>query len=156
MVAAVSAPHRAEAFAAARFAIDALKVSVPVWKREVWGDGSEWGTNAQQLIDRGRACARHSVARSVDVAFVVVLLIAAAVAAVVVIVMLRNRSAHSSVDSFRRHIDALGPEARRNVVDQVQSAPHGRRPATKKPTTTNRRRRATRRRSADEDGARGT
>ena len=36
VVAAVSAPHRAEAFAAARFAIDALKVSVPVWKREVW------------------------------------------------------------------------------------------------------------------------
>ena len=51
VVAAVSAPHRAEAFAAARFAIDALKVSVPVWKREVWADGSEWGTNAQELID---------------------------------------------------------------------------------------------------------
>jgi molybdopterin synthase catalytic subunit len=50
VVAAVSAPHRAEAFAAARFAIDALKVSVPVWKREVWADGSEWATNAQQLI----------------------------------------------------------------------------------------------------------
>jgi len=62
------------------------------------------------------------VARSVDVAFVVVLLVVAVVAAVVVIVMLRNRSANSSVDSFRRHIDALGPEARRTTVDQVQSA----------------------------------
>jgi molybdopterin synthase catalytic subunit len=51
VVAAVSAPHRAEAFAAARFAIDALKVSVPVWKREVWADGSEWATNAQGLTD---------------------------------------------------------------------------------------------------------
>lgn len=51
VVAAVSAPHRAEAFAAARYAIDALKVSVPVWKREVWAEGSEWGTNAQHLID---------------------------------------------------------------------------------------------------------
>lgn len=51
VVAAVSAPHRGEAFAAARYAIDALKVSVPVWKREVWAEGSEWGTNAQQLID---------------------------------------------------------------------------------------------------------
>ena len=51
VVAAVSAPHRAEAFVAARFAIDALKVSVPVWKREVWADGSEWATNAQELID---------------------------------------------------------------------------------------------------------
>jgi hypothetical protein len=62
------------------------------------------------------------VARSVDVAFVVVVLVVAVVAAVVVIVMLRNRSANSSVDSFRRHIDALGPEARRTTVDQVQSA----------------------------------
>ncbi len=53
VVAAVSAPHRSEAFAAARFAIDALKVSVPVWKREVWQDGSDWGTNAADLVDAG-------------------------------------------------------------------------------------------------------
>jgi molybdopterin synthase catalytic subunit len=53
VVAAVSAPHRPEAFAAARFAIDALKVSVPVWKREVWQDGSDWGTNAAELVDAG-------------------------------------------------------------------------------------------------------
>ena len=51
VVAAVSAPHRPEAFAAARFAIDALKVSVPVWKRENWGGGSDWGTNAADLVD---------------------------------------------------------------------------------------------------------
>lgn len=51
VVAAVSAPHRPEAFAAARFAIDALKVSVPVWKREVWQGGSDWGTNASELVD---------------------------------------------------------------------------------------------------------
>jgi molybdopterin synthase catalytic subunit len=50
VVAAVSAPHRPEAFAAARFAIDALKVSVPVWKREVWSDGADWGTNAADLV----------------------------------------------------------------------------------------------------------
>ncbi len=50
VVAAVSSPHRPEAFAAARFAIDALKVSVPVWKREVWADGSDWGTNAADLV----------------------------------------------------------------------------------------------------------
>src|SRR4249919_1762271 len=62
------------------------------------------------------------VTRSVDVAFVVVLLVVAVVAAIVVIVMRRNKSANSSVDSFRRHIDALGPEARRTTVDQVQSA----------------------------------
>lgn len=51
VVAAVSSPHRPEAFAAARFAIDALKVSVPVWKREIWADGSDWGTNAAELVD---------------------------------------------------------------------------------------------------------
>ncbi len=51
VVAAVSAAHRPEAFAAARFAIDALKVSVPVWKREIWDGGSDWGTNAADLID---------------------------------------------------------------------------------------------------------
>lgn len=50
VVTAVSAPHRPEAFAAARFAIDALKVSVPVWKREVWAEGSDWGTNAAELV----------------------------------------------------------------------------------------------------------
>ena len=51
VVAAVSAPHRPEAFSAARFAIDALKVSVPVWKREIWSGGSDWGTNAADLVD---------------------------------------------------------------------------------------------------------
>ena len=51
VVAAVSAPHRPEAFAAARFAIDALKVSVPVWKREIWEGGSGWGTDASDLVD---------------------------------------------------------------------------------------------------------
>ena len=51
VVVCVSSPHRPEAFAAARFAIDALKVSVPVWKREVWEGGSDWGTNAADLVD---------------------------------------------------------------------------------------------------------
>ena len=50
VVVAVSAPHRPEAFDAARFAIDALKVSVPVWKREEWADGSGWGTGAADLV----------------------------------------------------------------------------------------------------------
>lgn len=39
---AASAPHRPEAFAAARFAIDALKERAPIWKKEIWEDGSEW------------------------------------------------------------------------------------------------------------------
>lgn len=51
VVVCASAPHRPDAFAAARFAIDALKVSVPVWKREIWEGGSDWGTNASDLVD---------------------------------------------------------------------------------------------------------
>ena len=39
---AVSSPHRAEAFAACQYAIDRLKESVPIWKKEVWTDGQEW------------------------------------------------------------------------------------------------------------------
>jgi molybdopterin synthase catalytic subunit len=38
----VSAPHRAEAFDAARFAIDTLKETVPIWKREHWAGGDDW------------------------------------------------------------------------------------------------------------------
>ena len=42
VVIAVSAPHRGEAFEAARYAIDRLKELVPIWKKEVWSDGSQW------------------------------------------------------------------------------------------------------------------
>jgi molybdopterin converting factor subunit 1 len=42
VVIAVSAPHRAEALAACREAIDELKVSVPLWKKEVYEGGEEW------------------------------------------------------------------------------------------------------------------
>ena len=65
----------------------------------------------------------------------------------------------SSVDSFRRHIDALGPEARRTTVDQVQSAaarnagdddavdPAGDESATEKPSSAD---------DTPEGGSRGT
>ncbi|MBI2192577.1 MAG: molybdenum cofactor biosynthesis protein MoaE [Planctomycetes bacterium] len=39
---AVSCPHRQQAFEACRYAIDRIKEIVPVWKKEVWEDGSEW------------------------------------------------------------------------------------------------------------------
>jgi molybdopterin synthase catalytic subunit len=51
VVVAVSAPHRDEAFAAARFCIDALKQSVPIWKKERWDGGESWGLEAQHLED---------------------------------------------------------------------------------------------------------
>ena len=38
-----TAPHRADAFAACHAAIDRIKVSVPIWKKETHPDGSsEW------------------------------------------------------------------------------------------------------------------
>ena len=45
----VSAPHRPEAFEAARFGIDALKATVPIWKREAWATGSDWALGAQHV-----------------------------------------------------------------------------------------------------------
>ena len=39
---AVSAAHRKEALEACHYAIDRLKESVPVWKKEVWDNGEEW------------------------------------------------------------------------------------------------------------------
>ncbi len=42
VVVVAAAPHRAEAFAACRFAIDTLKETVPIWKKEVATDGEYW------------------------------------------------------------------------------------------------------------------
>jgi len=42
VVIAVSAPHRAAALAACAEAIDELKVSVPLWKKETYVGGEEW------------------------------------------------------------------------------------------------------------------
>jgi molybdopterin synthase catalytic subunit len=42
VVVAAAAPHREEAFAAARYAIDTLKERVPIWKKEVAADGEYW------------------------------------------------------------------------------------------------------------------
>ncbi len=42
VVIACAAPHRTPAFRACEAAIEALKREVPIWKREVYRDGSEW------------------------------------------------------------------------------------------------------------------
>jgi molybdopterin synthase catalytic subunit len=42
VVIAASAPHRAAAFEVCRAAIDRLKESVPIWKKEIADDGEEW------------------------------------------------------------------------------------------------------------------
>ena len=59
----VSAPHRPEAFAAGRFCIDALKASAPIWKREVWEGGSDWGLGGE-LIDEARNVSSASEMKS--------------------------------------------------------------------------------------------
>jgi molybdopterin synthase catalytic subunit len=42
VVVVAASAHRGEAFLACRFAIDTLKVTVPIWKREVATDGAYW------------------------------------------------------------------------------------------------------------------
>ena len=49
VVVSVSAPHRHEAFDAARFGIDTIKARVPIWKRETWVGGSAWGLDVHPL-----------------------------------------------------------------------------------------------------------
>ncbi len=53
VVVVVSAPHRDSAFAAARFCIDTVKETVPIWKKEQWAGGSSWGLEAQHVVDVG-------------------------------------------------------------------------------------------------------
>lgn len=45
VVIAVATPHRDAAYAASRYLIDALKVRVPIWKREGFDDGGRWVAN---------------------------------------------------------------------------------------------------------------
>jgi hypothetical protein len=55
------------------------------------------------------------------VTIVIVIVIVVVVLAGVVWLAARRRQ-HDGVDSFRRQIDALSPEARRPVVDQIHNA----------------------------------
>ncbi len=51
VVVVASSPHRPEAFEAARFVIDTLKSTVPIWKKEKWSAGESWGLEAQHIED---------------------------------------------------------------------------------------------------------
>lgn len=62
MVAVVTA-HREEAFSAARFCIDEVKATVPIWKFETWADGSSWGLPCE--VD-GAAHVGHGAAQRGD------------------------------------------------------------------------------------------
>jgi molybdopterin synthase catalytic subunit len=48
-----STPHRSEGFDAARYCIDTLKVSVPIWKRETWAGGTDWSVCSHDIEDVG-------------------------------------------------------------------------------------------------------
>ena len=55
VVIAVASPHRAEAFAACRHAIERIKEIVPIWKKEHYADGAVWvGSEAEYQRELGR------------------------------------------------------------------------------------------------------
>lgn len=47
VIIAVSSPHRKEALEACHYAIDRLKQTIPVWKKEYWEGGEVWVENSQ-------------------------------------------------------------------------------------------------------------
>ena len=47
VIVVVSAAHRDDAFEAARFCIDTVKATAPIWKKETWSGGADWGADAQ-------------------------------------------------------------------------------------------------------------
>lgn len=51
VVVAVSSGHRPAAFEAARFGIDTLKATVPIWKRETWDGGTSWALESQHVTE---------------------------------------------------------------------------------------------------------
>jgi MoaE-MoaD fusion protein len=55
---AVSAAHRGAAFDACRFAIDRLKETVPIWKKEYFEDGGVWAEGQMPAVPGGDAAAR--------------------------------------------------------------------------------------------------
>lgn len=42
VVVAVGSPHRREAFEACHYAMNRIKETVPIWKKEFYHDGAEW------------------------------------------------------------------------------------------------------------------
>ncbi|KAI8473952.1 MAG: Molybdopterin biosynthesis MoaE [Monoraphidium minutum] len=65
VVIAVSSPHRKAALEAVHWAIDELKATVPIWKKEFFADGSVWKENeeARRLlasVERAEGAAAHA------------------------------------------------------------------------------------------------
>jgi molybdopterin synthase catalytic subunit len=52
---AAASPHRADAFAASRYAIERIKQIVPIWKKEAYEGGETWiGSEAAYQAEIGR------------------------------------------------------------------------------------------------------
>ena len=52
VVIVITSPHRKVAFEACHYAIDRLKQTVPIWKKEVFADGEEWVEGSQVEITK--------------------------------------------------------------------------------------------------------
>jgi molybdopterin synthase catalytic subunit len=48
VVIAVSSPHRSDAYEANEYAIERIKEIVPIWKQEIWEDGTQWVGNQRK------------------------------------------------------------------------------------------------------------
>jgi molybdopterin synthase catalytic subunit len=57
---AVSAPHRPAAFEACRYAIDTLKRTVPIWKKEYFEDGAVWADGELPPAPRDTAASKRA------------------------------------------------------------------------------------------------
>lgn len=55
VVIAASTPHRADAFDVVHWSIDTLKTTVPIWKREIWDGGADWGLDAHEMSEVGES-----------------------------------------------------------------------------------------------------
>ena len=55
LVVAVASPHRREAFAASQHAVDRIKKTVPIWKKEFFEGGEVWVESPEDVAMRERA-----------------------------------------------------------------------------------------------------
>jgi len=63
VIIAVSSAHRLQAIEACHFGIDELKAKVPIWKKEVYEDGSTWKENKECHFSQERCSNGTSFSR---------------------------------------------------------------------------------------------
>ncbi len=54
LVVAVASPHRGQAFAACKYAVDRIKQTVPIWKKEYFEGGEVWVGSPEDAASDGR------------------------------------------------------------------------------------------------------